>query len=177
MTLDFERLTAPEYLSDLTERPLDEVRSMRTECQTVENAFSLVRRVIHGRLDIVGGEIARRNEGRDVATMADFIEALPQLLADDDRPTGNPRPPQSIDPSEVADQLIGELDAEVGPLPIARLVDLDDIELAEQVVALDAHEQQLSRRRRAMHEIIDTLQADITRRYRTGEATVDSLLS
>ena len=34
----------------------------------------------------------------------------------------------------------------------------------------------MSRRRRSLHERIDALQAEITRRYRTGEASVESLL-
>jgi len=177
MAIDFERITAPEYLNDLTERPLDEVRAMRAECQTIENALSLVRRVVHGRIDIIGGEIARRNEGRDPGTLSELIESLPTLLADDTRPGGNPRPPQSIDPTEVADQLIVELDSVVSSSQLSSLSDIDDLQLAETVVALDAQERLTSKRRRELHEVIDSLTAEITRRYRTGEATVDALLS
>ena len=39
-----------------------------------------------------------------------------------------------------------------------------------------AHEAELSARRRTLHERIDVLQAEITRRYKTGEASVESLL-
>ena len=42
--------------------------------------------------------------------------------------------------------------------------------------ALDQFEQQVSGRRRELHQRIDALQAEITRRYRTGEASVETLL-
>ena len=41
---------------------------------------------------------------------------------------------------------------------------------------LTAFEQRVSGHRRELFERIDALQAEITRRYKTGEASVDSLL-
>ena len=41
---------------------------------------------------------------------------------------------------------------------------------------LAAFEQRVSGHRRDLFERIDALQAEITRRYKTGEASVDSLL-
>ena len=38
-------------------------------------------------------------------------------------------------------------------------------------------EARISRQRRALHEQIDQLQAEIVSRYKTGKATVDGLLS
>ncbi|MDH3753294.1 MAG: hypothetical protein OEU32_05425 [Acidimicrobiia bacterium] len=178
MPIDFERLTSPDYIADLTERPLDEVRAMRSECQAVENALSLVRRVVHGRLDIVGGEQARRREGRPAEAISDLIDALPALLADRAGGGGLPqRPPQEIDPTEAADQLISELDETVVTGQLGSLADRTDEELEHDVTALGSFEATISARRRRMHDVIDALQAEITRRYRTGEATVDSLLS
>jgi uncharacterized small protein (DUF1192 family) len=40
---------------------------------------------------------------------------------------------------------------------------------------VSAYEHDVSGRRRALHERIDVLQAEITRRYRTGEASVETL--
>ena len=73
--------------------------------------------------------------------------------------------------------MIAELDAVVSSSQLSSLSDIDDVQLAEAVVALDAQERLTSKRRRALHEVIDSLTAEITRRYRTGEATVDALLS
>ena len=41
---------------------------------------------------------------------------------------------------------------------------------------LSAYEADVSARRKALFEQIDALQAEITRRYKTGEASVESLL-
>ena len=44
---------------DLFELSLDELRNRRDRSQAVENTLSYVRRLIHGRLDIVRGEPRR----------------------------------------------------------------------------------------------------------------------
>ena len=51
-----------------------------------------------------------------------------------------------------------------------------DDELRQVTDALAEFERQVSGRRRAMFDRIDALQAEIVRRYRSGEANVDSLL-
>ena len=56
------------------------------------------------------------------------------------------------------------------------LTDVADDQLAAMVEGLSDYEHAVSARRRALHERIDALQAEITRRYRTGEASVESLL-
>jgi hypothetical protein len=85
------------------------------------------------------------------------------------------RLPQLLAPS--AGELdTSELDAIAGPGVLSRLPELDDDRLASLVDELSAHEAELSARRRTLHERIDVLQAEITRRYKTGEASVESLL-
>ena len=49
---------------------------MRDLCQQVEGGLSYVRRLAHGRLDIVGGELARRRAGGDPADLADLVTQL-----------------------------------------------------------------------------------------------------
>ena len=63
MATALDDLLDPGYLGDLTARTMDEVRRMRAECQEVETGLSLLRRLVQGRLDIVGLELARRAEG------------------------------------------------------------------------------------------------------------------
>ena len=65
MASDLGELLQPVYLGDLTTRAMDEVRAMRAECQEVETGLSLLRRVVQGRLDIVGLERQRRADGGD----------------------------------------------------------------------------------------------------------------
>ena len=76
MSSDLAALLDPDYLGDLTSRTMDDVRAMRTECQEVETGLSLLRRMVQGRLDIVGVELTRRAEGGDPADLPDLI-ALP----------------------------------------------------------------------------------------------------
>ncbi len=49
-------------------------------------------------------------------------------------------------------------------------------ELDQLHVDLEQLEHEVSNRRRQFFDRIDALQAEITRRYRTGEASVESLL-
>ncbi|MBV9666230.1 MAG: aerial mycelium formation protein, partial [Actinobacteria bacterium] len=56
----FDDVLAAGYLDDLRKLPLEVVRAKRGECQTVEAALSMERRLIQGRLDIVGAELRRR---------------------------------------------------------------------------------------------------------------------
>ncbi len=51
-----------------------------------------------------------------------------------------------------------------------------DAELTEIRVSLAGVEADLSTQRKALFDRLDALSAEITRRYRTGEASVESLL-
>ncbi len=54
---------------------------------------------------------------------------------------------------------------------------MSEAELRTVGEQLTAIEQRISDQRRALHERIDTLQAEIVSRYKTGEASVDGLLA
>jgi hypothetical protein len=169
-------VTAPDYLSGLTDRPLDEVRAMRGECQVLENALSYVRRLAQGRLDIVGAELERRRAGGDPHDLTDLIGRLPDILADRVAAGGLARPPQELTLEELTAEYTAEVDAILSPARVGSLDDLGDDELAAIRDRLEAYERDASRRRHDLHAIIDQLQAEIARRYRSGEASVDTLL-
>lgn len=171
-----ERILDASYLGDVTKRPIDEVRSMRAECQAVETSLSYLRRLVQGRLDIVGLELQRRAEGGDPGDLPDLISRLPETLADRTRSPGVGRLPQLLEPGELDDDLEAELDAIVHPGELTRLPEIDDAELRDLTERLSEFEHRVSNDRHALFERIDALQAEIMRRYRTGEATVDSLL-
>jgi hypothetical protein len=60
-----------------------------------------------------------------------------------------------------------------------RLMELDtisDAELGSLTDALASIERQLSDQRHQLHQRLDALQAEMVRRYRSGEANVDNLL-
>lgn len=176
MTAVLADLLDPGYLGDLPARPIDEVRRMRAECQEVETGLSMLRRLVQGRLDIVGVELARRADGGDPADLPDLIARLPQVLSDRTHAPGIGRLPQLMAPGELPPELVAELDAVSGPGTVADLPALADDALRATAEALVAFEQKVSGHRSALFERIDALQAEITRRYKTGEASVDSLL-
>jgi hypothetical protein len=172
----FARVTEPGYLSGVSSRSLDEVRIMRTECQMIENALSYARRVAQGRLDLVGAELERRRAGGNPNDLRDLVGRLPDILAEHGQSDGLPRPPQDISTEEEATPYVAEVDAILAPAKLGSVTDLADHELEVVRQRLDDYERATSAQRHDIHSIIDTLQAEIARRYRTGEASVDSLL-
>ena len=176
MASDLGALLDPGYLGDLPSRDMDEVRSMRAECQEVETGLSLLRRVVQGRLDIVGLELHRRADGGDPDDLPDLIARLPEVLSDRTHAPGVGRLPQIMTPGEMPADLEAELERIVGTGHLADLPSVDDATLRTMADELAAFEQRVSGLRRDLFEQIDALQAEITRRYKTGEATVDSLL-
>ena len=167
----------PGYVSDLGDQGLDEVRARRDEAQRVENGVSYLRRLAQGHLDIVNHERTRRRAGGEAGDLSALIGQLPDILSEHSRGPGLGRPPQDLDPAVVPAELQERLDAIVDGADLADLPTLDDGALDTLADRLAGFEAEVSGRRQALHACIDTLQEEIKRRYREGEATVDSLLS
>ena len=166
----------PDYLGALGDRPLPEVRAMRDRCQQVEGGLSYVRRLAHGRLDIVGGELARRREGGDPGDLSALVQRLPELLTDAGDSARVQRSPRRVELGDASTDLEAELDAIAPVDDLADLIDLDADGLQALADRLVVFERTVSDRRRRVHERIDTLQAEIARRYRDGEASIESVL-
>jgi hypothetical protein len=170
-TTAFDTIAAPGYLGDLTTRPLAEIRTMRAACLQLEEDVSYLRRLVQGRVDIVEAEVHRRAQG-DPGGLAGLLEALPVALgshlASDDRrdvPHGLP----GADDAAVVD----ELDRSLDTASVARVPELSDDELADMGERLRNLERDVSDRRRVVFERLDALTAELTRRYRSGEAAVE----
>jgi hypothetical protein len=165
---------APRDLTSVEAWPIEDVRAARAELQEVETGLSYVRRVVHGRLDIVNAELARRRDGGDPGDLRSLIEELPSILGEHLRAPGVGRLPTGVGEGAVDPALEARLDevAVVGD-------DLPDLS-TEALTALGDRlgdlEREVSDRRRELFASIDALQAELTRRYRTGEADVESLL-
>jgi hypothetical protein len=170
-----ERMLDPAVVADVTTLPMEELRRRRAEGQELEVGVSYQRRIAQGRLDIVAAEQRRRASGEAPVDHDHLVEQLSGILADRTHAPGVGRLPQLLAPSAV-ELDTSELDAVAGPGVLSRLPELEDDRLASLVEDLSAHEAELSARRRTLHERIDVLQAEITRRYKTGEASVESLL-
>lgn len=171
-----EAILADDYLGDLSASPMDEIRSRRASCQTVETGLSYLRRLAQGHLDVVEAELARRREGGGPEALEELIARLPELLAARTRNPGGGRLTADFGTGEVDPDLQSELDA------LVKRFDLDspdrtEIDALEQAAAaLTDLEHRISALRRRLFDQLDLIEAELTRRYRTGEATVDGLL-
>ena len=181
---ELKRVLAPSFLDGLEGRSMEDLRSLRSELQQAEDAVSYVRRVVQGRLDIVGAERGRRSapggggSGDAGSEHASIVEDLPGILADPAHSGRGAvgRLPMHMAPGAEADELVAEIDRQVHPNRLTELDSLGDSELDELTESLASIERELSDQRHALHQSIDALQAEMVRRYRSGEASVDNLL-
>jgi hypothetical protein len=178
---DLQRLLAPDLLPDITTVPLDRLRNLRSEASEAEHDLSFVRRVAQGRLDIIGHETRRRAGAKEhEPPVAGLLFDLPDVLSAgasaSPAPGAGSRPVAIHVPGQLAQQLVTELNQVATAAELSRLDQLDDQRLAAVRDGLRELEVKLSTTRRRLHERIDSIQDEVARRYRDGEASVDSLL-
>lgn len=169
-----ERILEPGYLDGIEDRPTAEIRAMRDACEEQESGISYARRIIQGKIDIVRAEaLRRRDEG--TAGARSLLESLPDILGD--RVTArSPQvravrflvPPSAQHHARRAERLGEEVLATVRERPTE--------ELARMVDQLGEEERELSSVRQELFVRIDTLQAELARRYREGGADVREIL-
>jgi hypothetical protein len=179
-TLDNElgRLFAPDYLDGLETLPLSEVRSMRADCNEAETVVSYLRRVVQGRLDIVHSFLDHHDTGESVGDLKSVVDELSKIIGSGPaRPPGPGRLPSQMSPDMEKVDLTREIDDVLNAEGIGRLPTMAEADMRSLAASLTAIEQRISDQRRTLHERIDVLQAEIVSRYKTGEATVDGLLS
>lgn len=171
-----DRVTDPDYLEGLADRSVDDLRAMIAECSEAENEVSFERKLCQGRIDILKAELSRRAEGRDAS---DLVARLPEILAGDSRTEGGVLPSRAPDHSipRNADIPRRRVEEIVGEQTLARLPQLPDEEIGSVISALTEHESNLSNRRKALHDVIETLQEETVRRLKSGEADSTVALS
>ncbi|MEV7414650.1 ABC transporter substrate-binding protein [Streptomyces sp. NPDC089919] len=156
---------------DLAVLRLPELRTLRRDAQRDEADLSYVRRLLQGRIDILRAELARRSDPE-----APVVDRLSEILADaPSRRSASARHVTLGTPhGEEYRLLAAEMLADV---ELSDLAARTDEELHDGLGRLVRYEQQVSRRRSALQHTADDCSAEITRRYREGEAQVDDLLA
>lgn len=171
-----DRVLSEEYLANLADLDLAQVRSRRDEADQEEANLSYLRQVLHGRLQLVEDEIARRAAGTPVRH--DLVAHLSEILTDQ-----RARPPahglgrhRRVEPSNA-----GESRRAVERLAsdslLTDLPNRTDADLQEARDALRSEELRVSARRREVQRVADALGHEIGERYRGGSADVSALLS
>ncbi|MFI2437223.1 aerial mycelium formation protein [Streptomyces sp. NPDC018693] len=165
---------------DLSRMSLTELRTLRRDAQRDEADLSYVRRLLHGRIDILRAELARR--GTQTAPVppipgeASVVARLSEILAD--APTRQRASARHVTVGTPHSEEYGRLAAEM--LAEVELSDLSartDVELAAAMDRLVRYEQEVSRRRQSLQRTADDCGTEITRRYREGEAQIEDLLT
>ena len=172
-TRRIDRVLAPGFLDGLRDLSLAEVRELRLEAEQEEVDLSYLRRMIQGRLDILRAELNRR----DSSSSATLVEGLAAILADEPRsPARGLGRHSTVEPSR-ADSHRRYVEALVADVDLSDVSARSTDELAHAMRTLSEEEQAISGKRRQVQTAMDACSAEITRRYRDGEADVDALLS
>lgn len=170
-----DRVTDPDLLAGLDQRPASEVRVLRDECREEESRLSYARRVVQGQIDIARAEVSRRG----APTSEDLVQSLARILADS--PSGARREPRAMslyDPTEERGRRSEDfLLASGAGSSLGRLPELDEAELIELVEELTVREREISAQRRVVLDHLDRLQEELIDRYRDGRAAVDEVVS
>jgi hypothetical protein len=165
-----DQVLDPEFIADLEELDLDELRSRRRLARDVENELSYYRRLLHGRLDLLAFE-QRRRSGEETRSM---IEALAEILADlpADR-TGQVRHVDT-DLPPLPDIGKREIDVVLGNDALLHLDEVDGPGLAAAMESLEEMAEEISERRRQVQSVEDALSEVVARRYRESAEDVIS---
>ena len=168
-----DRVLAEDFLDGLPTLPLSEVRTLRNEAEQEEVDLSYLRRMIQGRSDILRAELNRR-DGTSTETL---VEGLAAILADEPRgPARGSGRHTTIEPSR-ADSHRRYVEALVADVDLSDVASRSTDELTHALSTLSDEEVVISAKRRSVQTVMDVCSADITRRYRDGEADVAVLLA
>lgn len=168
-----DRVLSPDYVGDVEQRGLDEVRELRDEAAQEETDLSYLRRMLHARIDIVRAEQRRRDEDGS----ATVVEELVGILSDNAvGPASGSGRYQTMEPSR-AESHRRHVEALVSDVDLSDVMSLSGEKLDATLLAFESEEESVSTRRKQVQSVVDRLNEEIARRYREGVASVDELLA
>lgn len=175
-----DRVLAPPFLKGITELPLEEVRARRVDADQEEADLSYARRLLQGRIDILRAEQSgRHGEGSLVGrphTDTEIVGALSRILGSDTRNDHGLGRYLGSGPTRIGEHR-REAERAVADVGGSDLAALDDVELQEAIDRLVSIEGRVSRTRREVQRVVDTLTQEVARRYISGEITVSSVVN
>ena len=173
-----DRVLAEDFLSSIGSVDLAELRELREEAEQEEADLSFLRRMLQGRVDILEAELDRRRRTAAGETdVGSLLTDLPNSLADESRPGPRGLGRHSVaEPSRVSEhrRRVEQLAADID---VSDVGTHSESEIAASLAELRAAEHDISEARNKVHQVLDVCAAEVTRRYRDGEADVDALLS
>lgn len=164
-----DRVLDPAFCEGLGDLPLDTLRARRDEAALEETDLSYLRRLLHGRIDIVEAEQRRRVDGGSPAVVEDLVRIF---TARERGPAAGSGRHQRLAPAhaELHETLASDIE-------LSDVTSLSEADLAELLEAYRAEESAVSIRRREVQRVVDLLNGEIASRYAQGTASVDELLA
>ena len=169
-----DRVLADGFHDHIGDLSLADLRARRDDAEQEEADTSYLRRLVQGRIDILRAELGRRSGEGSGSLLAD----LPQILGEH-----GPRQPArglgrhtTVEPSR-ADEHRRYVEALVADVDLSDVTARSDEELRGALGVFEREESDLSDKRRRIFAVLDAFSAEITRRYRDGEADVSDLLT
>lgn len=160
-----DRVMDPGFLDGLSEIPTAEVRTLRADAAAEEADLSYERRMLHGRIAIIQGELARR---AGTGGEGSLIDRLTAILADDRTPTRGAFP--GSEPKFDYDAPTRKVSKLLSDDTLMRLPDLPEDDVRARLAIIEEAEVEISTTRRAVQVVLDALTAELASRYRSGEA-------
>ena len=166
-----DRVLDPAFIHDIQGIDLEELRRRRYEAEQEEADLSYLRRVLHGRIDILEAELRRRRTHNERSLMED----LTSILTDPNRTARGISRHLSVEPTRITEhrRLVERIVADPS---LSDVTTRSEDELNDVLAQLHLHEREVSEVRRDVQEVVDLFSAELTARYREGRASVDSLL-
>lgn len=162
-----ERVADPTYLDGLGDIPIERLREMRDECREGEMELSFERRLCQARIDILSAELDRR-AGRGEG---DLMSRLPAILATEAGEGSATLPSRAPDFSvpRNADVPRRRVEEIVGEQTLSKLSTIPTEEVEAIMASLKEWETGVSARRKVVQEVMDKVQSEVVRRYKSGE--------
>lgn len=157
-----DQIREPEFVANLSDLSLQELRARRDLADTVETELSYYRRLLHGRMDLLAFE-QRRRRGEETRSL---IDALPEILTGRDRTGGSKGRHLSMELPYLPVKGKRHLDHILGNDLIIRMSELTEEELSEASIELTELETEMSGLRQDVLAVLDQLQSAVVARYK-----------
>ena len=164
-----DRILRPQYADGLAAMSLDELRSRRDECLAEREYLSLLRRLVQGRAEILKAEVERRGGTGQEGTL---VERLARVLSSEGHGTSRGEAVKVGLPEEEMLQARRRVERLAMDAGLSDPTALDDGQLGGAVDMLEAEEQEVSRDRSAVIDILDRVQDELKRRYKEDPSLV-----
>lgn len=158
-----DRVMAPDFLTGLSDLPMDELRERRQTAMQEEADLSYIRRMLQGRIEILSAELQSAPDESD----DELVARLTQALVSHAPAPGASSRHLVAEPTRLAERrrYVERVIADVG---LSDVGSMDPDEIRAAIARLDEQEKLVSRTRGEIHEIIDTLTGELARRYQDG---------